>query len=322
MVRTEEILRVLAFVAVVGVVYLAAAVVLFRRFVRKPHAPLTRLGKTALAFAALGALCMVYGRFVEPRWLEVTTTRVPTSRLPAGHRGVRIVHLSDLHSESRPRLEHGLPEVVAGLRPDAIVFTGDAANSADGVPTFRACLASLAKVAPTFVVKGNWDTFFFPEVERFAGTGATELDSAVATVDVAGTKVHIAGAGFADAVRGLFPALADLPPEGPAVMIQHPPYPDAVPARYASRIDLICAGHTHGGQVALPWYGALLTFSKFGKRYERGLYALDAGGYLYVSRGIGMEGGPAPRVRFCARPEVALIELVPAMNEEMARGTR
>jgi predicted MPP superfamily phosphohydrolase len=76
-------------------------------------------------------------------------------------------------------------------------------------------------------------------------------------------------------------------------------------------MGLFLAGHVHGGQVALPYYGALLTLSKFGKRFERGLYP-DADGFpMYVSRGIGMEGGRAPRVRFCARPEVALIELVP-----------
>ena len=174
----------------------------------------------------------------------------------------------------------------------------------------------------SFAVKGNWDTYHFPDVERFAGTGATELDGTVAHVDVAGMTVHVAGVGFPDAARGLFPALAGLPKDGPVVMICHPPYPDAVPEKYASRIDLICAGHTHGGQVALPFYGALLTFSKFGKRYERGLYPLDAGGFMYVSRGVGMEGGPAPRVRFCARPEVSLIELVPAAPEETAPGTR
>src|SRR5262245_15380336 len=306
MVRSEEVGRVLLFVGVLGVVYLSAAIVLWRRFVRRPRTPLTWLGRTVLAVAGLGVLCMAYGRFVEPRWLEVTTTRLPTSRLPAGHRGVRIVHLSDLHSIETPLLEDRLPGVVRELRPDLIVFTGDAANTPLGVPTFRACLTELARIAPTFAVKGNWDANYFPEVARFAGTGATELDGTVAHVSVDGADVHVAGVGFADAIRGLFPALADLPKDGPAVMICHPPYPDAVPARYAPRIDLICAGHTHGGQVALPWYGALLTFSKFGKQYERGLYALDSGGYLYVSRGIGMEGFRMPRVRFCARPEVAL----------------
>ena len=63
--------------------------------------------------------------------------------------------------------------------------------------------------------------------------------------------------------------------------------------------------------MALPLYGALLTLSKFGKRYEAGLYR-EGATTLYVNRGIGMEGGPAPRVRFWARPEVTVIEIAPA----------
>jgi predicted MPP superfamily phosphohydrolase len=310
MVRGEEVARVGAFVAVVGAVYVAAAVVLLRRFVSKR--PLGRTARVVLALAGAGALCFVYGRCVEPRWIEVTTTRVATTRLPAGHRGVRIVHLSDIHSIESPLVEDLLPEVVAELKPDLIVFTGDAANSPEGVPVFKRCLAALAKIAPTFAVKGNWDAWYFPEVARFDGTGATELDGTSATVDVAGAKVRIVGVGFLGALQGLAPALAALPADGPAVVLFHPPYPDVVPPKFASRVDLMCAGHVHGGQVALPFYGALLTFSKYGKKYERGLYRTDEGFPMYVSRGIGMEGMYAPRVRFCSRPEIALIELVPA----------
>ena len=76
-------------------------------------------------------------------------------------------------------------------------------------------------------------------------------------------------------------------------------------------VDLFLAGHTHGGQVALPFYGAIVTFSRFGKRFEAGLHRV-ANTWLYVNRGLGMEGGPAPRVRFCARPEVSVLEVWPA----------
>jgi predicted MPP superfamily phosphohydrolase len=76
----------------------------------------------------------------------------------------------------------------------------------------------------------------------------------------------------------------------------------------ASKIDLYLAGHTHGGQVALPFYGALITLSKTGKKYESGLHHLS-NTYMYTNRGIGMEGGKAPRVRFCARPEVTVIDI-------------
>jgi predicted MPP superfamily phosphohydrolase len=74
-------------------------------------------------------------------------------------------------------------------------------------------------------------------------------------------------------------------------------------------VDLYCAGHTHGGQIAVPSYGALVTLSRFGKRYEAGLYR-EKSTTLYVNRGIGMEGG-VPRVRFWSRPELTVIDLVP-----------
>lgn len=73
----------------------------------------------------------------------------------------------------------------------------------------------------------------------------------------------------------------------------------------------IAPGTPTGGQVALPFYGALVTLSRFGKRYEAGLYRVHDT-WLYVNRGLGMEGGWAPRVRFCARPEITVIELAPA----------
>ncbi|MEJ2705392.1 MAG: hypothetical protein P8Z79_23375, partial [Sedimentisphaerales bacterium] len=75
-------------------------------------------------------------------------------------------------------------------------------------------------------------------------------------------------------------------------------------------VDLYLAGHTHGGQVALPFYGALVTLSEYGKEYESGKYQVGTT-TLYVNRGIGMEGGPVPRVRFWARPEITVFEVMP-----------
>jgi predicted MPP superfamily phosphohydrolase len=76
----------------------------------------------------------------------------------------------------------------------------------------------------------------------------------------------------------------------------------------AAHIDLFCCGHTHGGQVRLPFYGALITNSALGKNYEAGLY-YDHGTATYVSRGIGMIGLP---VRFLCRPELTAIDIFPA----------
>jgi predicted MPP superfamily phosphohydrolase len=89
--------------------------------------------------------------------------------------------------------------------------------------------------------------------------------------------------------------------------------PDQIEVAAQSGIDLYLAGHTHGGQVRIPIYGAVITASVYYKKYEAGLYQVG-NTTLYVSRGIGMEGDIAPRVRFLAPPEVVVIDLVPGAN--------
>jgi predicted MPP superfamily phosphohydrolase len=84
-----------------------------------------------------------------------------------------------------------------------------------------------------------------------------------------------------------------------------------MPQAVAHGLNLYLCGHTHGGQVRLPIYGALLTSSQLGKRYEMGHYREDDT-HLYVSRGLGLEGLSAPRVRFLCPPEMTLVTLRPA----------
>ncbi|MEO6709576.1 MAG: metallophosphoesterase, partial [Planctomycetota bacterium] len=313
MVHTSELLQVAAFVGLIAITLALAATVLARRYLTSKRTPIRGWARIVVVLAALGCLCFAYGRCIEPRWIETTQTRVPTTRLPAGHRGVRIVHLSDIHSDPQPLVENRLPTLIADLHPDLIVFTGDCANSEAGFPVFRKLFADLARIAPTFVVRGNWDPRERQGMDIFAGLGVTELDGSSASIDVAGARVHVVGLAHQSPESRLGAALAALPAEGLAIVLDHTPYPDIVPPGLASRVDLMCAGHVHGGQVALPFYGAILTLSKHGKRFERGLYP-DADGFgfpLYVSRGIGMEGGTVLRVRFCSRPEIAVIELAP-----------
>ena len=84
--------------------------------------------------------------------------------------------------------------------------------------------------------------------------------------------------------------------------------PDLAPDAAELGVDLMLSGHTHGGQVRLPLFGAVFTSSLYGKAFEMGRYQLD-GLTLYVTRGIGMEGSGAPRVRFMCPPEIVLWEL-------------
>jgi len=310
--QRAEAIRVLAFVGTIALIYVGSAGVLIRRLRRRvarlPNEPLARRERVLLWLAAAGLPCLAYGLMVEPYWLEVTRVRLRTTELAGARRPIRIVHVSDLHSDPRPRLEERLPEVVAAERPDLIVFTGDCVNSPGALPVFRRCLSRLASLAPTYVVKGNWDAWYWSALDVFGGTGAVELNGAVGPVAVAGTELWLAGVPVYGE-RRIPQVLGALPAGAFTVFLYH--YPDEIEVVAARGIDLYCAGHTHGGQVALPFYGALMTLSRFGKRYEWGLYRVDRT-WLYVNRGIGMEGGAAtPRVRFCARPEVTVLEIVP-----------
>jgi len=313
---------VMLFLCAVAAVFifaaLAAARLLLRRFGALP-APSPRVRRAelaALALAGVGLLCFAYGRLVEPFWPEVTRVRLESPRLAGATRPVRVVHLSDLHCDPEPRLEERLPDLVAAERPDLIVYTGDSLNSPGGLPVLRRLLTRLAAVAPTYAVRGNWDVWYWGRHELFGGTGVTELKNEAARVDVAGTSLWVAGVPYdsvtapADDLPGAISrATSGVPPGAFTIFLYHTP-DEILEVAGAGRADLYCAGHTHGGQVALPFYGALVTLSKFGKKYESGLHR-EADTWLYVNRGIGMEGGHAPRVRFLARPEITVLELVP-----------
>ena len=84
--------------------------------------------------------------------------------------------------------------------------------------------------------------------------------------------------------------------------------------------DLLVAGHTHGGQVRLPWIGPMITHSRIPHAWAAGLTELPGGGKLLVSRGIGMERGFAPPMRFLCRPELMVIDLVPEREGQSRAG--
>ncbi|MCA1594316.1 MAG: metallophosphoesterase [Acidobacteria bacterium] len=306
---------VLLFLCVVAAVYILAAGALLRIVLRrmgrgsKPAPSRFWIERTVLVFAVAGLLCFAYGYFVEPYWPEVTRVRVESGKLAGASRPLRIAHISDLHCDPQPRLEERLPDIIAAEHPDLIVFTGDSINTPDGLPVLKPLLTRLAQIAPTYAVKGNWDTGFWAGRDLFGGTGVKELNAEALKVDVAGVPIWIAGAPYGKAGK-IGDILEGVPTGAFTIFLYHTP--DAIlDVAQLKKVDLYCAGHTHGGQVALPLYGALVTLSKFGKRYEAGLYR-EGETWLYVNRGIGMEGGSAPRVRFWSRPEVTIIELTAA----------
>ncbi|MBS1957809.1 MAG: metallophosphoesterase family protein [Cyanobacteria bacterium SZAS-4] len=251
-------------------------------------------------FGLVGLFCFAYGLY-EPYTLEVSKIQIQSSKLVHG-KELRIVHLSDLHSDGIERLESRLPSEIAKLHPDLIVFTGDSANNRDGLKLFRKFIAETSEIAPTYAVYGNHDSRGGRDWDIYGQTGVHLLNGNIENLDVRGTKVFLTGIAV-DNEYAINKALAKVPHEAFSIFLYH--YPAGVDAAVANNVDLFCCGHTHGGQVRLPFYGAVVTNSLKGKQYEAGLYKVNRTS-TYVSRGIGMIGLP---IRFMAPPEIAVIEV-------------
>ena len=141
--RSFEDFRVLVFIGCVAAVYVLAAGIILRFLIRKlrrdaPEVAPAKIWfrRIVLALAGIGIMCIAYGYFVEPYWLSSTHIKIPSSKLPKGAQPIRVVHISDLHSDPKSRLESRLPPAIAAARPDAVVFTGDCINSPGGLPVF------------------------------------------------------------------------------------------------------------------------------------------------------------------------------------------
>ncbi|MBS3734704.1 MAG: metallophosphoesterase family protein [Phycisphaerae bacterium] len=301
------------------VVAVLAASVLIRWFVRSarrrpgPSRRWRRITERVLVgLFVVELLCGLYAWGVEPYWPEVTRHRIVLSQLPPQSSPIRLVHISDTHCDAKVRLEDELPERIAALEPDAIVFTGDAINAPAGRENFRTLMRSLRRIAPVYAVTGNWESITELSVgPLYADAGVRVLDGAARPLGVSAGNVWLAGSADGD-VDGLLAALAEVPDDAAVVVLHH--RPDAIERVARAGGDVYCAGHTHGGQVALPFYGAMVTLSRHGRRFARGRHRVGET-TLLVNRGIGTEGGRAPRIRFCSRPEIGLIELVPASGD-------
>lgn len=307
----SEKIRLAVFLTLVGSVYALALTVLIRRLGRGMWSSSRReawLNRVVLTLGAAGLLCMVYGYWIEPKRLSVTHVRVTSPKMAKGARPIRIAYFGDLHSASKPVLEEHLPVVIAAEKPDLILFAGDALSEPEGLPVFRRCMTRLAAIAPTYAVRGNWDTSKWESLDLFGNIGVRELNGDALPLRIAGTELWLAGVPMSGSWRTI-QTLDRVPPGALTLHLYHTP--DEIQEVSKRKVDLFCVAHTHGGQVALPFYGALITLSKFGKKYEAGLYRVDQT-WMYVNRGIGESGDVAPRIRFCARPEVTIIELAPA----------
>lgn len=278
---------------------------------RAPTRPAVGLALVTLTLPPVGA----HAAWVAPFDLQIERVDLDVAAdLP---RPVTVAILADLQCRRvGPYEEHAIDALLA-LEPDVILIPGDLlqtptmAEYAEHGPGMRALLARLTAPGGVWFAQGNVDPW--PAYHGlFEGTSVRALDDEVARVDLDGLRLAVAGLRLSGSQTpaGL-EALGELQAEDDAdlrLVVAHLPRSVlALPAD--APVDLLAAGHTHGGQVVLPLLGPPVTLSALPRHVAAGgLHELD-GNALYVSRGVGMERGPAPAVRFLCPPELTLVTL-------------
>jgi predicted MPP superfamily phosphohydrolase len=270
------------------------------------------LGSLALAASALA---VAYGYAHGHRRLVVTRIEVPLAGLPPALAGLRLVHVSDLHMgpmADRAALRDALAQVAA-LDPDVVCITGDIIDSpATDLASWTPELRSLGARHGVFAVLGNHDRQVGADrvaaaLERWSGCRLLRDQAATLTVD--GVRLHLIGledrAGDAPPAA-LHTLLAQVPAGEPVVLLAH--HPDLFPAAAAAGVSVMLAGHTHGGQMAVPGLPRLNPARLFVSRYDAGTHERD-GTVLHVNRGLGTSG---QRVRVGAPREITVVTLVGA----------
>jgi len=251
--------------------------------------------------AAFGAalVCAPFAGVADAKWLEPTWLKIRRLRIGNGKPAHRLVHFTDLHHKGDLKYLRTVVSAINSLAPDFVCFTGDIVEEQKFLPE---ALEFLSRVkSPMFGVPGNHDYWsnisFEPVFECFAATGgAWLLDEARATAD---GKINIIGATCSRASQALSP----LNPSMKNILLFH--YPVWAKKLAGQKFDLMLAGHSHGGQVRLPFYGALML--PYGvDEYDLGLFRTGVGP-LYVNAGIGYIGNY--NFRFNCRPEIMVIEI-------------
>jgi len=284
-----------------------------KRVTRRDFLKLT--GMTTFNLALAGMSGLGYSTLLEPGRLEVRQVKLRLPRLAASFSGFRLVQLSDIHYGdwmNRKRLQRIVEQVLA-QEPQLVVITGDflVGHTWNEVVRVRLEemveeLAILSANQRTLAVLGNHDYWTNAEAVR-AGletAGILDISNDVHTLEAGGEQFHIAGVDDIWEERDrLDLVLEKLPEDGAAILLAHEPdFADQSAA--TGRFDLQLSGHTHGGQVVIPFLGAPV-LPHMGRKYPSGLYRV--GEMLqYTNRGVGMA---RLKVRFNCRPEITAFTL-------------
>ena len=302
--------------------------------------------RAAGALALTGAGALAWAALVEVNWYTLRHVTVPV--LPPGEESLRVLHISDLHLTPTQRRKVDWVRDLASWRPHLVVNTGDNWAHLDAMPALLDALEPLLALPGAFVLGSNDFVgprpknparYLLPDarttrttavklpwrelVARFTAAGWLDLDNHRGALDLGGRRVSFVGTADAHLDLDRMPRAGgpdDIRPDDVDlhVGVTHAPYRRVLDAFHADGVDLAIAGHTHGGQIGLPLWGALTTNSDLDLRRAKGLHGWpgarpdrSGGGdsmWLHVSAGLGTS--PYAPIRFATRPEATLLTLV------------
>jgi len=267
------------------------------------------------AIFAFGAACAVLAGIniaISLRCPRLVRMDVPIRDLPESFKNLRILHISDIHNSSTLRISVNIWDMIAKENFDLAVITGDVAkNCFAQVLPLESVLTRLASRVPVFFVDGNHEQVHFREMKEFMEScGIEVLDDRKTEIDINGESLEILG------IRDYYyqkwkrfkpfeQLMEDEVKCGFRLLLSHQP-------QIVDKLDyfediLVLSGHTHGGQIRLPFLKTIIApgqglFPKYGD----GFYKVK-NCYLYISRGIGASRIP---IRFFNRPEITILRLM------------
>lgn len=285
--------------------------------------------------AALGsaALAIGYAAVIERNAFVVRQLTMPV--LTPGSSPLRVLHITDIHMRPNQRHKQAWLRELARWEPDLVVNTGDNLAHPKAVPAVVQTLGDLLSVPGVFVFGSN--DYFGPRLKNpatyltrpthrvfgaplpwqdlraaFTERGWLDLTHNRREFEVAGLRIAAAGVDDPHIGRDRYETIAG--PANPAANLRlgltHSPEPPVLDRFAADGYQLVMAGHTHGGQLCLPFYGALTSNSGLDRSRVKGASRWGAEMQLHVSAGIGTS--PFAPLRFCCRPEATLLTLVAA----------
>lgn len=269
------------------------------------------IGRAAL-FGAAGVLGPTAYGFWEANHIRLTRQDVTVPNLPPPFVGKTLAVLADLHHGPYVGLDFIRDAVrrTNELKPDLVALVGDYAHTGNKthieLPPCLEALSELRAPLGVFAVPGNHDMKSNGAIYRELITTTPLLDVTNRNRPVELEGEHLWLAGVDDLWWGkpdLKQALLGVPDQAAVVLLSH--NPDFAERQPDPRVGLMLSGHTHGGQVYLPHFGAPWLPSRYGEKYRKGLVQGPAS-WVFVSRGIGEAGVP---LRMSAPPEICLLTL-------------